>query len=224
MKMQGHLNQQRVLSLLGCGVVMLTMGMNCARFDGASSGSGTASPVDGSSVAAPPVAFMSSEQMLKTMISVTGTEGLGELTDPADDLISSTYAQRNGSLPSVNSLDQATGPTMISVTNVASAVCAKAVDRDRASGEAQRDDRLFFREVDFSKGLSAQSSDAITIPFERIARNAWRREVSQEELDGILTFAQEFSANANATDPVQTRLLAVSVCTAVLSGIDALTY
>ena len=170
------------------------------------------------------VGFMSSEQILKAMIATTGTEGLGDLTDPADDAIDKTYKERSGSLPSVQSLNQATGPTLISATNLASSVCAKAVDRDRATGDAQRDQRLFFREVDFSKGLNAQASDAVTASFGRLARNAWRRPSTAAEDNNIITFAQEFSAGANATDPAQTRMLAVSICTAVLSSIDALTY
>jgi hypothetical protein len=63
--------------------------------------------------------------------------------------------------------------------------------------------------------------------FERLARNAWRRDVSRDESDAILAFAQEFSAGlaANvANSPAQSKLLAVSVCTAVLSSIDSLTY
>ncbi len=207
-------------------VILFGMGMNCARFEvaeiGASGGSSPASSTSDNSL--PAVAFMSSEQILKTMISATATEGLGELTDPADDLINNTYMQRNGSLPSVNTLDQATGPTMMAVTNIASTVCAKAVDRDRATGEAQRGDRLFFNELDFSKGLSEQSSDGVTAAFARLARNAWRRDVNQDEVDTIITYAQEFSVGANATDPAQTRLLAIGVCTSVLSAIDTLTY
>ena len=172
----------------------------------------------------PPVALMSSEQMLKTMISTTGIEGLGELTTASDTLIKTTYDLRTGSLPSNQLISSATGPTLISATNLASTVCAKAVDRDRATGEAQRNDRLFFREFDFSKGLAAQDSQAVTQAFARLARNAWRRDVASEETSKIVTFAQEFSSGVNANDPVQVRLLAVGICTATLSSLDALTY
>lgn len=201
----------------------VTMGFNCSQF-AVSTAPSITSMSTGSSDLSAPVAFMSSEQMVKAMISATGTEGLGEMTDPADGLINDTYNARSGSLPSVQSLTQATGPTLIAVTNLASSVCAKAVDRDVATAEAQRDQRLFFRELDFSKGLAGQSSDAVTLAFERIARNAWRRDVTSEETEGILTFAQEFSNGVNATDIRQTRMLAVSICTAALSSVDALTY
>ena len=223
--MRISLKKKLMALYLASFAVLLVLGQNCSRFDlDQGAGSGAPSAVGAAGEAAPSVALLSSEQMLKAMISVTGTEGLGELTDPADDLVNTTYNLRNGSLPSSNTLDQATGPTMISVANIASTVCAKAVDRDRATGEAQRDERLFFRELDFSSGLSAQSSDSVSIPFARLVRNAWRRDPTQEELDDIVTFAQEFSVGANATDPMQTRNLALGICTAVLSGIDSLTY
>ncbi|MBX3021866.1 MAG: hypothetical protein KF799_09340 [Bdellovibrionales bacterium] len=196
--------------------------MHCGNFR--SGGSDNSSSSLGRGETLPPVGFMSAEQMLKAMISSTGTEGLGELTDPADDAINTTYNERSGSLPSYQALDQATGPTLISVANLASTVCAKAVDRDRATGETQRDDRLFFREMDFSKGLGAQSSDAITGAMERLARNSWRRAATPTEQESLVSFAQEFAAGANTTDPAQTRLLAISICTAVLSSVDALTY
>lgn len=197
-------------------------GVRCSQFrsGSASDSSSSLGAVD----TLPPVGFLSADQMLKAMISTTGVEGLGELTDPADDLISTTYAERSGSLPSVQALDQATGPTLISITNLASTVCAKAVDRDRATGEAQRDDRLFFREMDFSKGLAAQSSDSVTGALERLSRNAWRRPSTVQEQEAIVAFAQEFALGASATDAAQTRMLAISVCTAVLSSMDAMTY
>lgn len=197
---------------------------NCARFASSNYFGSGESSLSSTQTKLPPVGLMSSDQMLKAMISVTGTEGLGELTDPADAAIDQTYTDRNGSLPSVQTLDQATGPTLISATNLASAVCAKAVDRDRATSEAQRDQRIFFREFDFSQGISAQSSDAVTMGFARLARNAWRRDTTADENEAIVTFAQEFSAGVNASDSAQTRMLAIGVCTAVLASVDALTY
>ncbi len=172
----------------------------------------------------PPVAFMSSEQMLKTMISSTGGEGLGEVTSPADDLIESTYMERTGSLPSIPSLYQANGPTMIAAANLASSVCAKAVDKDRTTAFADRDERMFFREIDFTLGPSNVSPDGVNQSFERLARNAWRRAPTSAETGVINTFVKEFTAGQSGSDPNQTRLLAIGLCTAALSSLDALTY
>ena len=207
--------------------VTVVLGFNCGQFDTTSAPSIAAPTKTEEAASAPPVALMTSEQMLKAMISATGTEGLGELTDTVDANINDTYNLRTGSLPSLNSLNQVTGPTLISVTNLASSVCAKAVERDAAIGESDRDERLFFREFDFSKGLAGQTSDSVTMSFERLARNAWRRDVSRDESEAMLTFAQEFSTGLAAnvsSQPAQSRLLAISVCTAVLSSIDSLTY
>lgn len=209
----------------GLAVASVPLGFNCSGYQRDSSAfSSSSSSAIKDSVPASPVAFMSAEQTLKTMISVTGTEGFGELTDPADAAIKQTYVDRNGSLPAAQDLGQATGPTLISATNLASSVCAKATDRDRATGESQRADRIFFKEIDFSKGLAEQSSDGVQLSFERFARNAWRRDVTQDEIEKMVSFAQEFSTGASPTDPLQTRLLAISICTAAISSIDALTY
>lgn len=218
------MQSQRLKSIwYACLIIALAFAaIRCSQFRSGSSSSSSSSLSNGEVL--PPVGFMSADQILKAMISTTGTEGLGELTDPADDLINRTYGDRSGSLPSVQSLDQATGPTLISVANLASTVCAKAVDRDRATGESQRDDRLFFREMDFSKGLNGQSSDAVTGALERLARNAWRRETTRDEQEAMIAFAQEFASGVSATDPAQTRLLSISICTAVLTSVDALTY
>jgi hypothetical protein len=204
-------------------VLSVALGFNCQRMKPYQS----QSSMGETNVAVEPplgVGFMSSDQMVKAMIAATGTEGFGELTDSADDLIDRTYNDKTGMLPSVTNLHQATGPTLIAVTNLASTICAKAVDRDRAVGEAQKVNRLFFREMDFSKGLSGQSSDAVTSAFERLARNAWRHDANDQDLSDILSFAQEFSSGADGADPQQTRMLAISVCTAALSSIEALTY
>lgn len=210
----------------GAGLLLLSsvvLGFNCSGFQSNSELSGNPA-LFGSQEAAPPIGFLSAEQTIKAMISVTGTEGLGELTDPADDLINSTFGERSGSLPSSNDIYQATGPTLIAAANLASVVCAKAVDRDRAIGDGQAQDRLFFREFAFSAGLGTQSSDSVTGAFDRLARNAWRRDPTVDEISQIVSFAQQFSSGVSASDPAQTRLLAVSLCTAALASIDALTY
>lgn len=209
--------------VLGLGL----LGFNCSRFKihepaGVSSSTSASSSVPAEQPST--VALMSAEQMLKTMISVTGTEGLGELTSASDTDINRAYVERSGSLPSGQDPKSATGPTLIAATNVASTVCAKAVDRDRAVTEAEKANRLFFREFDFSRGLSGQASDAVEGGFKRLARNAWRRDPSQDELNSLVQFAQDFAVGANATDPAQTRLLAISVCTVAVSTLDALTY
>jgi hypothetical protein len=209
----------RLLSAAALVGISALLGFNCSQFatNLAPSMNSAASAVDENPSL--PVALLSSEQILKAMISATGTEGLGDMTASEDSLIGTTYNERTGSLPSGQDVSLATGPMLISVTNLASAVCAKAVDRDRTGS-----DRLFFNEMDFTKGLSAQSSDAVSMGFSRLARNAWRRDADSVEVESIIKFAQEFAQGADTNDPAQTRMLAISTCTAVLSSADALTY
>lgn len=213
--------QAAYLSVLLTASVVL--GFNCSGFAPLDGGSGNGSFGSSLPEGSIPIALLSAEQIMKTMLSATGTENSGQPT-PADDLIVKTYTERSGSLPSDQSITQATGPMLISVANLASAVCAKAVGNEKAIPEGSRDTRLFFRETDFSQGLGAQSNAAVVQAFNRLARNSWRRDTTSEEQAMITTMAAEFSSGANQTDARQTELLATSVCTVVLSSIDALTY
>lgn len=221
-------------SLIILTMMSVTLGFNCTRMKsekilqttGSSHGPGGTPDGTVPEVSAPSmgVAFLSAEQILKSMISSTGTEGLGELTTREDDSIDSTFRERAGSLPSLQNLNQATGPTLIAVTNLASTICAKAVDRERETSDTNASQRLFFREFRFTQGLNGQTSDAVTSAFSRLARNSWRRDPVASELEGITTFAQEFSTGVNTSSSEQTRYLAISVCVAVVSSIDGLTY
>jgi hypothetical protein len=215
-----RVNKKHIRSLMVAAVLL----SGCTKMTSQSKNSGSLSSASVQQQQLPPVGLMSAEQILKSFVSVTGTQGTGLDSTPADDLIVSTYNTRSGSLPSVQTLDQTTGPMLISVTNIASSVCAKAVDSDIATGQAQAGQRLFFREMDFTKGISGQSANAITAGFGRLVRNAWRRDPSSTESATIASFVTDFSSGADMNDTAQTRLLAVSVCTAVLSSTDALTY
>jgi hypothetical protein len=202
------------------------VGVNCSGFsplgiggnDGNNSSSSAADEDFG-------VSLLTSEQILKSMLSATGTESSSQPT-AADDLITSTYNQRSGSFPSSQSLSQATGPMLISVANVASAVCKKAVENDAGISEGSRDNRLFFRTVDFSAGITTANESGMVDAFDLIARNSWRRQSTAQEKDMIANFVTEFKAGDDGSQSAQaeTKLLAISVCTAVLTSIDALTY
>lgn len=205
------------------------LGFNCAKFEvtGAPSFDLSQNPSSAGGEPPSPVALLSAEQMFKAMMSATGAESLSleDITSTQEELVARTYSERSGSLPSGQDLKAATGPTLIAVTNLASAVCARVVDRDRAIPDANAASRLFFREMNFAAGVGSQSSSAVTSAFERLARNAWRRDATGGEVEAIVTFAQDFSANAtNTSDPAETRSLSIATCAAVLSSIDALTY
>lgn len=221
----GIFRKMRPMNVIYLGALLATsvvIGFNCSGFQPLEQ-AGTQNLSSSAPEASIPIALLTSEQILKTMLSATGTENAGAPT-PADDLILSTYNERSGSLPSDQSITQASAPMLMSVTNLASAVCAKAVANDVAVAEASRDSRMFFREFDFSQGLSGQNSAAVVAAFNRLARNSWRRDTTSAEQTMISDFASDFSTGANMTDTNQTRLLATSVCTVVLSSIDALTY
>jgi hypothetical protein len=215
--------RKKVKGVVLAGSLLITsalIGVNCSGFKASSDGSGEFGSLGGADKEMQ-VGFLSSEQMLKSMISVAGVESLGDVTTADDAAIDATYQQRAGSLPSVQNLTAATGPTLIAVTNLASTVCNKAVNNDIAAGSPT--DRLFFQEVNFSGGLS-QGAAAFLPGFQRVARNAWRRDATQDEIGFMQGFASEFADGANMTDPVQSKLLAISMCTSVLSSMDALTY
>jgi hypothetical protein len=215
--------RKKVTGVVLSGTLLITsalIGVNCSGFKAAGDGSDAFNSL-GAADKEMGVGFLSSDQMLKSMISVAGVESLGDVTTADDAAIDSTFTARSGSLPSVQNMTAATGPTLIAVTNLASTVCNKAVNNDIAAGSPT--DRLFFEEVNFSGGLS-QGAGAFLPGFERLARNAWRRDPSQDEVGFMQSFVTEFSDGANMSDAAQTKLLAVSICTSVLSSMDALTY
>ena len=213
------------VALAGCLVVASAIiGTNCAGFKASESIEGASA--QGIVEPEVPVAMMTGEQMLKGMIAATGTEGLGDMDTAEDVAIATEYKERTGSLPSIQDLGSATGPTLIAVTNVAGTICQKAVERDLAFAAGDAEERLFFREFNFAAGVGAQDPEAVRLAFKRLARNAWRRDTTNIEDNAILTFAHEFySSRGNQADgPVLTKNLAVATCAAVLSSIDALTY
>ncbi len=223
MNQKNYAFRKKVKGVLMAGSLLITsalIGVNCSGFKATADGSGDFGSLGGADKEMQ-VGFLSSEQMLKSMISVAGVESLGDVATPDDSAIDMTYQQRAGSLPSVQNLTAATGPTLIAVTNLASTVCNKSVNNDIAAGSPT--DRLFFQEVNFNAGLN-QGAAAFVPGFERIARNAWRRDPTADEIGYIQGFASEFADGANLTDKEQARLLAVSICTSVLSSMDALTY
>jgi hypothetical protein len=215
--------KKKVKGVVLAGTLLITsalIGVNCSGFKATGDGSDSFGSLGGADKEMA-VGFLSSDQMLKSMISVAGVESLGDVTTADDAAIDSTFTQRAGSLPSVQNLTAATGPTLIAVTNLAGTVCNKAVNNDIGAGSPAA--RLFFQEVNFSAGLS-QGAAAFVPGFERVARNAWRRDVTPDEEGFMQSFVSEFADGANMTDPAQSKLLAISICTSVLSSMDALTY
>lgn len=217
----------RDVSIWGTIAVLCSVvGFNCGRFGGRSGGgsASTASVTETPDVELP-IALLSAEQILKAMIAVTGIESADNPDDPADDLILSTYAQRSGSLPAGQDLRLMTAPMMVSVANLASAVCAKMVDREITVPDGNAGVRLFFREVAFSQGPAAITDEAARLAATRMARNFWRRDITAAELTLIAdTMRGEFLTGVNGSASAETRAFALGMCTAMLSSLDTIVY
>ncbi len=208
----------------GLATVSCVIGFNCGRFEKhGGGGGGVASSASTTEEVQLPIALLSSEQIFKSMISVSGIVSADNSSDQADALIMSTYRDRSGTLPSGQDLRLMTAPMLVSVTNLASAICAKLVAQESAITDASS--RLYFREFNFASGPSSVSDQALVAAAGRMARNFWRRDIKGEELDAVTSIMRtDFLAEANGTAPAETRSLAIGTCTAMLSSMDALVY
>ncbi len=203
--------------------VSCVIGFNCGRFEKHGSGAGVATSASTTDEVQLPIALLSAEQIFKSMISVSGVVSADDTSNPADELIISTYRNRSGTLPSGQDLRLMTAPMIVSVTNLASAICAKLVDQERATVDEST--RLYFKEFNFAAGPSSVSESALGAAAGRMARNFWRRDIKSEELDAVNSIMRtDFLAEATGTSSVETRNLAIGTCTAMLSSMDALVY
>lgn len=227
-------NQKRLLKntlLLSLSLGVMTIyGFNCSQhgFVSESVDVSSTNSVFGSTEKAKPqygISVLSAEQLLRSMASVTGVKNITNLADQDDVLINNTFRQRSGALPVTKDLDVISGPMMVSIANLAGAVCVKMVKEEKANTNAS--ERRFFKEFDFTLGPNAISSSGFQSTAKRLARGFWGREATAEELSDISSvmlgdFVSGAAANRTATD--RTQDLANGLCVAMLSSFDAIVH
>ncbi|MNK85086.1 hypothetical protein D3C87_1049550 [compost metagenome] len=198
---------------------------NCSQFSDMDWGQGS---VDSSSLGevAPetdseklgiPIALLSAEQTLQSMIKVANI-------NMASAAILTEYNGRYGALAAGNDLSMANGPLMLGSTSLAGEVCNSLVTTERAAAAA---DRSFFGQVNFATGINSLDENAYNASIRGLARQFWGRNENLEENTLLKAYKVEFTealaANAR-TQAASTVNVMTAVCAAMLSSIDAISY
>lgn len=164
-----------------------------------------------------PVALLSSEQILKSMASVTGVP----LSNGA---VNNEYNQRSGLFAANYELKNVNSPMLMGIANLASVFCNQALTTEAALADGNR---KFFNGVNFNVGASSYSDAAFQRSMSTLGLAFWGREITSKEL-GILTqgkadFLSEYTT-AELANSASTRNLALYSCTAMLASPDSYTF
>lgn len=220
------LKHKKIITFGILGALTMVMGFNCSQTGFKSEKDLAEFSSLSTKTADIPLGLLTSEQILKSMVSVTGVEHADDKLDSNDDDIMQTYAERNGSLPSTQGVEGINGPLLVSVSNIAGSVCAKLVNKEK---NLQAANRIYFKEVDFSQGLSQFNLAVLNAVTPRMARSFWARELKVQEQSAInsIMLNDYITADTNTgglTNTQKSELFAVSLCTAMLSTFDMLVY
>jgi hypothetical protein len=199
------------------GLAALTAGCGQGPFSNSNSSNVVDLGSMGVNVVSNPHSLLSGEQVLRGMLSVTGTA----ITER--NQIRTEYNTRSSLFASSYDLQAVTSPMMIAVTNLASEVCRATVDRERILPSEQR---KFFRGVDFSRGPASITEDVYMSNLRTMAMSFWGRDLNDSEIRALADGRTEFQAgipNGQASSNVQTQSLLLFSCTAMLGTFDALT-
>ena len=206
-----------VLALLAVGF------NNCAPSGGGGGGS-----LDSASVGQPapevdseklgiPIALLSAEQTLQSMLSVTNTPVASAAT-------LSEYNDRYGALAAGNDLSMANGPLMIGSTSLAGEVCNNMLTQEKAAAAANRN---FYGSVNFAAGINSIDDLAFRSSIRGMARSFWGRNETMEEFTLLLQYKDDFAAALTATARTQaasTSNVLQALCAAMLSSLDSISY
>lgn len=164
-----------------------------------------------------PIALLSAEQTLSSMMAVTN------LTSATTALMNE-YNTRYGALAPGNDLSLVNGPLMLSSTSLAGEVCNGLLTQEKSLAVG---DRNFFSDINFATGVMAVSEAAFDKVVRAMARSFWGRLETEEELSLLQSYRSEFtqalSANARSQASSSSNLM-LGLCSAMLSSFDAISY
>jgi hypothetical protein len=219
------LKHKRFITFGFLGALTMVMGFNCSQTGFQSVGEVTEFSSLSTKTSEIPLGLLTSEQILKSMVSVTGVEHADDKLDSSDDVIMSTFIERNGSLPATQGIEGINGPLLVSTSNIAGSVCSKLVNKEKV---LQSGSRIYFKEVDFTQGLSQFNANGLNVITARMARSFWARDLKVQEQSAINSIMLNDYINADTngglTNAQKSELFATSLCTALLSSFDMLVY
>lgn len=174
-------------------------------------------------------ALQNFEQILASMINLTGldmvsynNQGLEPI--PANRRITAEYISRNTLFTNSPDPSGLSSPLLLSATSLASTVCDALIEKERVI--ANSNDRMFFKDVDFTKAVGVLSDKAFDKITDKMAFEFWSRELTEEEREAFSAAKIEYKANLTAgqSAAAQTRGLVLMTCTAALSSYDSISF
>jgi hypothetical protein len=206
-----HLKKIALVGLLILGF------QNCARVPFGGSGSSDQSSSLGAEEAAvaaamaadpvaTPYALLTGEQVLKSMLNVSGA--------PITTAITNEYNSRANVFSLGPDLKQTTSPMMVAATSIGGEVCNSLITTETPKAPTAR---LIFGDVNLGGAGAAVSSTQFDAVIRSMARNFWGRNETTEERALIETGKGELGT-------VTAKVLMLYTCAAMISSVDALTY
>jgi len=162
--------------------------------------------------------LMISDQTFQSMLNVTGQAGAQTNTQVTE------FNLRTSSLSDTDSLSMVNAPLMVAATSLAGEVCNGLVAKEKAMAAASR---LFFNGVDFTKPVSQNNAQAYSDSASAMAQAFYGRALDPDEQAALSQYYVDFGKGLTgtlATNANQTSVLYITLCAAMLSSFDALTF
>lgn len=158
-----------------------------------------------------PWVMLTFNQQYQSMLNVTGQ------TQTASQ--KAEFELRSGALAGSDGVDGINGPMMIAATSLAGEVCNGLIIKEKASSQ-----RRFFSGVDFNQTLKNHSPDTFMKVASTMAGNFYARQLREDETKELTDFYKEFVTGAGTADATQLKNVYLSLCSAMLSSFDSMTY
>lgn len=163
-----------------------------------------------------PYALLSSEQIFKSMASVTGTQPTTAITNE--------YNSRQSVLGSGFDLKLVTSPMLVSIANLASTFCNETLSREIAQ---PANARRLFKQIDFTRGPASLNDSEFVSTLDHLGQAFWGRGLNDHERAIITEAKSEYMAALTGNEPNQTaatRNLMLFTCTGMLSSFETISF
>lgn len=164
-----------------------------------------------------PIALMSANQMLMSMLNATNVL--------PDNIIKADFGARYAMLADGNELDLVNPPLLLSATSIAGTVCLQTWEKER--NIANFSERTVFRSFNFDASAKNITDEEFNAAVRRMAHLFWGRNENAEELKYLQEFRTEYMkdpVNAGLSKYGLWKYFASTLCATMLSSVDAITY
>ncbi|MCM2281399.1 MAG: hypothetical protein NDI61_06075 [Bdellovibrionaceae bacterium] len=153
------------------------------------------------------VAVSNSENVLSSLVSMAG------IGVPSARTLQ-VYNRERTKIAESGKADSVNAPMWVAVTTLSGEVCWDLIIAEKALAQNQR---RIFTQVDFATAPAQVSDTAKNDLIRRLARSAWARNETSDEL----TLIKSGMASITGTTPADTDRQMLFACTAVMASLDA---